>query len=175
MRCAEKKQNKLCLSASRKKPLPDKTTDQSAAIRSLTPRIFSRALAEGVQNATSGLPDAFDDVSQRHQPTHKRRFFFVFWDLRRRRRGLAPTRTPHQHWNVHDLKKISHTAEKKGKTPLLPAMANSHPKGGTRPPLNLLEQTIRRGRRRHKMFKLFNNRPLQRTSSLLERNKARPD
>ena len=39
---------------------------------------------------------------------------FIFYVLRRRRRGSVPTVAHHQHWNVNDLKKSTHTAEERG-------------------------------------------------------------
>ena len=56
----------------KKKKLPPGGTGQSAAVRSLTPKTFILALEEGVPNATSG--PSVDDVSQTHQPAHKRRW-----------------------------------------------------------------------------------------------------
>ena len=50
------------------------------------------------------------------------RLCVFFWDLRRRRRVI-------QCWCVCDLKKQVHHW-RRGKEPLLPAMADSHPKGG---------------------------------------------
>ena len=82
-----------------------------------------------------------------------------------RRRGSAPP-TAHQHWNVYDLKN-PRTPLKKGET-TPPAVANSHSKGGTRPPFDLLNfqkkkkdaHSRKEGtpsfRRRREMFKLCN-------------------
>ena len=54
--------------------------------------------------------------------------FEFFYDLRRRRRGSAPTVAYHQHWNVYDKKKIN-------------SFANTHSNNGARPPFDLLNYT----------------------------------
>ena len=94
-------------------------------------RFFLRFYAQS-GNITRREPDSTNRVAERLDI-----FPSAFWrgeegflyDLRRRRRRSASTLTPHQYWNVCTLKKSTRTAGEEGK-PLLPAMANSHSKGG---------------------------------------------
>ena len=73
----------------------------------------------------------------------------IFWHLTRRRRGRAPTRARHRHWNVHGLKKIAAHSRKRVNPP--PSVCSGLAlKGGSQPPSNLLtihkEQQKRRTR-----------------------------
>ena len=47
-------------------------------------------------------------------------FPFIFYGLRRRRRDPVPTVAHHQHWNVHDLQKSTHTAQERRNHSLQP-------------------------------------------------------
>ena len=41
-------------------------------------------------------------------------FLFLFYHVKRSRRGSVPTVAHHQRWNVYDLEKSTHTAEERG-------------------------------------------------------------
>ena len=120
------------------------------------------------------------------QSLYRAATLFIHHDLRRKRRGSAPTRAHHQHWNVYDLKKSPHTTEEGGNRSFQPWPTLIH-KVVHALLLTILEQTKQRGtqsKRRNTLLakKAQNVRPVQTTNYSSEKalhsketKEARPD